>query len=56
MVFKTPEMIIPNPPMKAYFLRIEIFTGQELPGHQGMLHFLIGPYYKKSKLVKSEFR
>jgi hypothetical protein len=55
MVFKTPEMIIPNPPMKAYFLRIEIFTGQELPGHQGMLHFLIGPYYKKSKLVKSEF-
>jgi hypothetical protein len=54
MVFKTPEMIIPNPPMKAYFLRIEIFTGQELPGAQGMLHFLIGPYFKKSKLIKSE--
>ena len=53
MLFKVPEMLNPNPPVRAYFLRIEIYTGQELPGSEGLLHFSIGPYFKKTKLMKS---
>jgi hypothetical protein len=53
MVFKAPEMIIPNPPVKAYFLRIDIYYGQELPAEKGMLHFQIGPYFRKSIEIKS---
>lgn len=53
MAYKAPEMIIPTPPTKAYFLRIEVYTGQELPGRQGMLHFCIGPYFKKTKIVSN---
>lgn len=53
MLFKVPEMLNPNPPVRAYFLRIDIYTGQELPGDKGMLHFSIGPYFKKSKLIAS---
>lgn len=52
MVFKAPEMLIPTPPTKAYVLRIDVFTGQELPGKEGMLHFQIGPYFRKTKMVR----
>jgi hypothetical protein len=51
MAFKSPEMIIPSPPTKAYFLRIEVYSGQELPGSAGMLHFQIGPYFKKTQRI-----
>jgi hypothetical protein len=54
MAFRAPEMIIPNPPVKAYFLRIDVYAGQELPGQSGALHFSIGPYLKKTKIVQSK--
>jgi hypothetical protein len=53
MAFRAPEMIIPNPPVKAYFLRIDVYSGQELPGKSGALHFSIGPYLKKTSIVES---
>lgn len=55
MVFKTPEMLIPSPPIKAYFLRVEIYSGQELPGDQGMIHLQIGPYLRKSAIIKNRY-
>lgn len=51
MVLRAPDMIIPQPPVKSYNLRIDIYNGQELPGNQGQLHFSIGPHLKKSKTV-----
>ena len=53
MAFRAPEMIIPNPPVKAYLLRIDVYSGQELPGKSGALHFSIGPYLKKTSIVES---
>ena len=59
MVFKTPEMLIPSPPVKAYFLRVEIYSGQELPGDQAgdqdMIHLKIGPYLRKSAIIKNRY-
>ena len=52
MAFRMPEMLVPNPPTKSYFLRVDVYSGQELPGTKGMLHFSIGPYLKKTKSVE----
>lgn len=54
-MFKTPELLIPSPPVKSYFLRVEIYSGQELPGTQGMIHLQIGPYLQKSAMIKNNF-
>ena len=51
MAFRMPEMLVPTPPTKAYFLRIDVYSGQELPGNKGMLHFSIGPYLKKTHMT-----
>lgn len=54
MFHKVPELLIPTPPSKIYHLRIGIYTGQELPGDSGMLHFVLGPYLLKTELKKSQ--
>ena len=54
MAFKPPEMMVPTPPSKTYTLRIDIYSGQELPGDKGMLHFVLGPYLLKTKVVEKQ--
>lgn len=54
MTFKPPEIVVPTPPSKTYTLRIDCYTGQELPGNQGMLHFVLGPYLLKTQIIKAQ--
>jgi len=51
MAFRPPELIVPTPPSKTYTLRIDCYSGQELPGEEGLLHFVIGPYLLKTAVV-----
>lgn len=51
MTYKPPEMLVPTPPSKTYTLRIDVYSGQELPGDSGMLHFTLGPYLLKTASV-----
>lgn len=51
MAYRPPELIVPTPPSKTYTLRIDCYSGQELPGEEGLLHFVIGPYLLKTAVV-----
>lgn len=54
MITKLPQVALPTPPSKTYNLRIDVFNGQALPGDQGLLHFVLGPYLLKTKKVFKE--